>query len=235
MVTVCQPMTFTPVLGLFKNRKSIQIVEYNTQREQLKITDYGRNITKMIAYAKTIADREERNKMAQTIVDTMALVNPKVKDRTDFRRILWHHLMWMADFDLDVDCPYPIIREETENVKPRPLSYSDSKIRYRHYGRALEDMIRAVADMPDSEEKTILSQQIAHTMKRQYLQWNRDSVDDDLIRQQLDKLSNGRITLPADFQFRDSKIYLDAMAAVAAKKENSKKKKKKKKQNNNNA
>ena len=207
-------------------------MEYNTQREQLKITDYGRNVVKMIEYAKTLDNREDRNKMAHTIIDTMALVNPKVKERTDFRRILWDHLMMMANFELDVDCPYPITREETENVKPHPLTYSDSKIHYRHYGRALEDMIVAVAEMPEGEERNILVQQIAHTMKRQYLQWNRDSVDDDLIREQLTELSGGRITLPADFQFRDSKIYIDAMAAVAAKKEsNAKKKKKKKKQN----
>ncbi len=204
-------------------------MEYNTQREQLKITDYGRNVTKMIDYAKTIEDRIERTQMANLIIDTMALVNPKVKERTDYRHILWDHLMMMASYDLDVDCPYTINREETEEVKPRPLSYSDSKIRYRHYGRALEDMIRAVAEMPEGEEKSALSQQIAHTMKRQYLQWNRDSVDDDLIREQLNELSGGRITLPEDFQFRDSKIYLDAMAAVTAKKESNAKKKKKKK------
>ena len=198
-------------------------MEYNTQREQLKITDYGRNVAKMISYAKGLADREERNKMAHTIIDTMALVNPKVKERTDYRRILWDHLMILANFGLDVDCPYPISREEAENVKPHPLTYSDSKIRYRHYGRALEDMIAAVAKMPEGEEKNILAQQIAHTMKRQYLQWNRDSVDDGLIREQLAELSGGRITLPPDFQFRDSKIYIDAMAAVALKKENNKK------------
>jgi hypothetical protein len=205
-------------------------VEYNTQRETLKINDYGRNVCKMIDYAKTIEDRTERTQMANLIVDAMALVNPKVKERTDYRRILWDHLMVMADFDLDVDCPYTIVREETETLKPQPMKYSDSAIRYRHYGRALEDMIHAVAEMPEGEEKSVLAQQIAHTMKRQYLQWNRDSVDDDLIREQLNELSGGRITLPADFQFRDSKIYIDAMAAVAAKKEsNSKKKKKKKK------
>ena len=205
-------------------------MEYNTQREQLKITDYGRNVTKMIDYAKTIDNREERNEMAHLIVETMALVNPKVKERTDYRHILWDHLMMMANFELDVDCPYPINREETEAFNPHPLKYSESKIHYRHYGRALEDMIVAVAEMPESEEKDVLAQQIAHTMKRQYLQWNRDSVDDDIIREQLAELSGGRITLPAGFQFRESKIYIDAMAAVAAKKEsNSKKKKKKKK------
>ena len=204
-------------------------MEYNTQRETLKINDYGRNVCKMIDYAKTIEDRTERTQMANLIIDAMALVNPKVKERTDYRRILWDHLMVMADFDLDVDCPYTIVREETETLKPQPMKYSDSEIRCRHYGRALEDMIRAVAEMPEGEEKKVLVQQIAHTMKRQYLQWNRDSVDDDLIREQLNELSGGRITLPADFQFRDSKIYIDAMAAVAAKKESNAKKKKKKK------
>ncbi|MBO4586609.1 MAG: DUF4290 domain-containing protein [Bacteroidales bacterium] len=207
-------------------------MEYNTQREQLKINDYGRCISKLIDYAKAIEDRDERTKMAHHIVETMALVNPKIKERTDYRRILWDHLMIIANFELDVDCPYPISRPEVVEVHPHPIKYSDSKIRYRHYGRALEDMIRAVAEMPEGEEKNLLSQQIAHTMKRQYLQWNRDSVDDDLIREQLSELSGGRITLPADFQFRDSKIYIDAMAAAAAKKEsNAKKKKKKKKQN----
>ena len=152
-----------------------------------------------------------------------------MKERTDYRRILWDHLMVMADFDLDVDCPYKIEREETEQMHPRPLQYSGNSIKYRHYGRALEDMIRAVAAMEEGEEKDILSQQIAHTMKRQYLQWNRDSVDDDLIREQLNELSGGRIHLPADFQFRDSNIYIEAMAAITAKKEASGKKKKKKK------
>ncbi len=206
-------------------------MEYNTQREPLKITDYGRNVMKMIDYAKTIADRAERTQMAYLIVETMALVNPKVKERTEYRHILWDHLMLMSNYELDVDTPYPVVREVTEAFHPKPIDYSDSKIRYRHYGRALEDMIRAVAEMPEGEEKSLLSQQIAHTMKRQYLQWNRDSVDDNLIREQLDELSGGRIKLPDGFQFRDSKIYLDAMAAVAAKKEAGEKKKKKKKKN----
>ena len=141
----------------------------------------------------------------------------------------------MANYDLDVDCPYPINREETENFHPPPVGYSDkSTIRYPHYGRALEDMVRAIAEMPESEERTILTSQIAHTMKRQYLQWNRDTVDDQLIAEQLLELSDGRLRLPEGFQFHDSKELLDAMAQVQAKKEASeikkKKKKKKKKQ-----
>lgn len=204
-------------------------MEYNTQLEQLKIADYGRCVSKLIDYAKGIENRDERTRLAQQIVDTMALVNPKIKERTDYRHILWDHLMMMADYNLDVDCPYPVVRQESAEKKPHSLHYSDSKIRYRHYGRALEDMIRAVAAMEEGEAKSLLAQQLAHTMKRQYLQWNRDSVDDKLIVEQLTELSDGRISLPPDFQFLDSKIYIDAMAAVAAKKESKKKKKKKKK------
>ena len=204
-------------------------MEYKTQREHLDITDYGRLIYKMINYAKTIDDREEWSRVAATIVNAMAIVNPKVRDRSDFRRTLWDHLMLMANYELDVDCPYPIHREPNGRAVPRHIFYREGNITYRHYGRALEDMIHAVAEMPESEERTHLTEQIAHTMKRQYLQWNRDSVDDGLIREQLTELSGGKLVLPDSFQFRDSKIYIDAMAAAAAKRESNNKKKKKKK------
>lgn len=204
-------------------------MEYNTQREQLKITDYGRHVAKLIEYAKTIADREERTALAEAIVEVMAHVNPKVKERTDYRHILWDHLMLLADYDLDVDCPYEVSREETENLKPKPIGYREGGIRYPHYGRALEEMVKAVAAMPEGPERQLLTEQILHTMKRMYLQWNRDTVDDELIVEQLGELSEGRLTPPEGFKFHDSREYIEAMAAAAAKKEGSKKKKKKKK------
>lgn len=204
-------------------------VEYNTQREKLKITDYGRHVAKMIAYAKTIADREERTRMAQAIVEVMAHVSPKVKERTDYRHTLWDHLMIMADFGLDVDCPYELHHEDEAMLKPNPIPYHNSHIKYRHYGQALEDMIKAVAQMPESEERTMLTEQIAHMMKRQYLQWNRDTVDDQLLRDQLRELSEGRLQLSDDFRFHDIQFYADANAASPSKKESTAKKRRKKK------
>ncbi len=207
-------------------------MEYNTQREKLIISDYGRNVVKMIQYAKQLEDKEERNNLANTIIDVMAQLNPKVKERTDYKHILWDHLMMMADYNLDVDCPYPINREEGTSFHPNHLNYSENKIHYRHYGRTLEDMIRAVAEMPASEERNILTMQIAQNMKRQYLQWNRDTVDDDLITEQLLELSDGRLSLPEGFHYTDSKEILDAIGGNAPKNgatEGKKKKKKKKK------
>ncbi len=204
-------------------------MEYNTQREALKIADYGRNVVKMIDYARQLEDREERNQMANTIIDVMAHLNPKIKERTDYRHILWDHLMMMANYDLDVDCPYEITREEQTEIRPSQLHYSNKAIRYRHYGRALEDMVKAVAEMPEGGARTLLTCQIAHTMKRQYLQWNRDTVDDALIVEQLAELSDGRLRLPEHFRFHDSRELLDAMTSSQAKRDGNDKKKKKKK------
>ena len=206
-------------------------MEYNTQREKLKISDYGRNVVKMIDYAKQLDSREERTKMANVIVDVMAQLNPKIKERTDYRHILWDHLMIMADYNLDVDCPYQINREETENFHPHPIALRDGNIRYRHYGRALEDMIHAVAEMPAGEERDLLTSQIAQTMKRQYLQWNRDTVDDALITDQLTELSGGKLQLPEGFRYTETKELLGAMAAAQNNKAEGTKKKKKKKKN----
>lgn len=204
-------------------------MEYNTQREQLKITDYGRHVAKMIEYAKTLPDRAERNQVAQAIVGVMAHVNPKVKERTDYRHILWDHLMLMANYELDVDCPYEVRHGETVVPQPNPIGYTNGKITYRHYGRTLENMIKTVAKMPESEERNQITEQIAHMMKRQYLLWNRDTVEDQLIRDQLVELSEGRLRLSDDFRFHDSKFYTDQMAMATTKKEQSSKKKRKKK------
>ena len=204
-------------------------MEYNTQREQLKISDYGRNVVKMIDYAKHLDKREERNKMAQVIIDVMAQLNPKIKERTDYKHILWDHLMVMADYDLDVDSPYPVSREETEKFHPHRLELHTSDIHYRHYGRTLENMIHAVADMPASEERDTLTALIAQNMKRQYLQWNRDTVEDDLITEQLRTISGGRLQLPAGFQYIDTREIVNAIGAGKVDGGAKKKKKKKKK------
>ena len=208
-------------------------MEYNTQREQLKIADYGRNVVKMIDYARQLNTREERTRMANVIVDVMAQLNPKIKERTDYRHILWDHLMIMANYDFDVDSPYPINREETENFHPHRIALHNSSIRYRHYGRALEDMIRAVAAMPEGEERDTLTVQIAQTMKRQYLQWNRDTVDDDVITSQLTSLSEGQLHLPDDFRYTDTRDVLSNMVSAQGNKADGNKKKKKKKKKSN--
>jgi hypothetical protein len=204
-------------------------MEYNTQRTKLKINDYGRNIYNLIQYTKTVEDRELRSRMASSIVDIMAQNSPDAKGGEDYKRKFWVHLMILADWELDVDMPYDIPREESVEFTPNPVNYSQGNIRYRHYGAIMERMIARVAEYPEGEERDELISLIAHAMKRDYLLWNSDTVEDGVIEQQIESLSGDRVHLPEGFQFKDFREYLkgtdDERRANGTKKKKKKKKK----------
>lgn len=198
-------------------------MEYNSQREHLSISDYGRNVVKLIQYAKTIEDRTQRTKVAEAIVSVMGQVNPQSKDSVEYRHKLWDHLMMMANWELDVDTPFPMTRPEEDRLHPHALCYKDFKMRYRHYGSTLEKMIQQIAQMPEGEEREVLTTQMAHLMKREYLTWNSGTVEDELILEQFSELSDNRLTLPADFQFH--REYSIEKAEARTKSKNKKRKK----------
>lgn len=171
-------------------------MEYNTARETMQIPEYGRNIQKMIEYAKTIENREERNRAANSIIKVMGQVNPYLKANEDLTHKLWDHMFIISDFDFDVDSPFPKPLREDFETGPDKIAYPDSEISYRHYGRILEQMIAKVAEEKDEEERVRMGVAVADIMKRAYLSWNRDSVDDRVIIKDLRELSGGRISLP---------------------------------------
>lgn len=168
-------------------------MEYNTSLPKMIIPEYGRNIQKMIDFAITVADKEERNKVARAIIDVMGQLNPHLRDVTDFKHKLWDHLFIISDFKLDVDSPYPRPTPETFQTKPELLKYPSNDIRYKHYGKIVENLIKEAKKYPEGEERNELVSQIANLMKRSYLNWNRDSVNDEVIIKQLDELSKGSI------------------------------------------
>ena len=139
-------------------------MEYNTQRTRLKINDYGRNVYKLISYTKTIEDRDKRNLMAAAIVDIMAHNSEDSKNAVEDKRKYWVHLMILADWELDVDIPYDITREDTVEFKPNTLKYNQGKVHYRHYGAVMENMIKKVAEYPEGEERDELVSLMAHAM-----------------------------------------------------------------------
>jgi hypothetical protein len=175
-------------------------MEYNTERSKLVIAEYGRNIQKMIDYATTIEDREKRNKTARIIVNIMAQMNPHVRENEDYMHKLWDHLHYIADFKLDVDSPYPPPARDTFQKKPERIAYSDNKITFRHYGKYVERMIEKISEMEDGEAKDQMIQVIANHLKKSYLNWNRDSVNDETIFKHLEELSGGRLKLTEDQQ-----------------------------------
>lgn len=168
-------------------------MEYNTQRPGLRLPEYGRNIQKMIEYAMTVENRDERNKLAQAIIAVMGQLNPHLRDVSDFNHKLWDHLFIISDFKLDVDSPYPKPSPESLKEKPEKLSYPSNDIKFMHYGKIIEKMINKAVEMEDGEAKNAFILTIANLMKRFYLNWNRDSVSDDVIFNHISILSNGKL------------------------------------------
>ncbi len=170
-------------------------MKYNTEEKKLVMPEYGRNIQNMVDYCMTIEDREERKRCADTIINIMGNMFPHLRDVNDFKHILWDHLAIMADFKLDIDYPYEIIRKEDLYSRPPRIPYNNSRIRYRHYGRTLELMIDKATELEPGTEKEQLIQLLANHMKKSFLTWNKESVDDRKIFKDLDELSKGQIVL----------------------------------------
>lgn len=183
-------------------------MDYNTSRKRLILPEYGRNIQKMVEYVMSIEDREERNDMAQAVIQIMGNMNPHLRDISDFKHKLWDHLAIMSDFTLDIDYPYELPAKETFTTKPRTIGYNTNEIRYKHYGRTIEMLIEKAVSMPENEEKEALIGVIANHMKKSYLTWNKDAVDDELILKDLVYLSKGRIEVPADIKLAETKEIL---------------------------
>ncbi|MBC8320544.1 MAG: DUF4290 domain-containing protein [Bacteroidetes bacterium] len=173
-------------------------MEYNTARGHLIIPEYGRNIQKMVDYAITIEDREKRTKTAHTIIVSMAQMNPSIKETIDYNHVLWDHLYVISGFKLDVDGPYPPPSQEILNRKPDLLSYSVSNITLRHYGKHIINIIKKATEYEEGEEKQALILAIANQMKKSYLKWNRESVNDQTIGKHLEGISDGKLKLPED-------------------------------------
>ena len=177
--------------------------DYNTQRKRMALPEYGRNVLKMIEHAKTIKDPEERNRAAKTIIQIMGNLNPNLREVTDFKHKLWDHIMIIADFDLDVDSPYPAPDRKKLNCKPNKVPYHNGEIKYSHYGCIIPAIIEASAKMKDGEEKDYLTSLILNQRKKDYVTWNKSTVADEVIIRDLIEISGNRLKVPENYKMPD--------------------------------
>ena len=151
----------------------------------------------MINYAVETEDAVERNKIAKSIIGVMGNLQPHLRDVLDFQHKLWDQLFIMSDFRLDVDSPYPKPSREILQERPQPLGYPQNFPKYRFYGNNIKRMIDVANKWEEGEKKVALEYAIANHMKKCYLNWNKDTVDDYVIFRHLKELSNGKIDLAA--------------------------------------
>ncbi len=176
-------------------------IDYNSQRQPLVLGEHGRHVQEMVRHMLRIEDRAERNKAAETLVRVMTQLNPGYKDNEEMIQKLWDDLFVMSDFKLDIDSPYPV-PTPLKQIVPEKIQYPDYNFKYKHYGKIIEGLIESARKMENPEEKKELTGIIANLMKRSYLSYNRDSVNEDMIIDQLKDLSNGELELDPDFKFQ---------------------------------
>lgn len=173
----------------------IPTIEYNTERPHLIIPEYGRHIQKMVDHAVSIEDREARNNCARSIIAVMGNLNPHLRDVPDFQHKLWDQLFIISDFKLDVDSPYPKPSKEELAARPEPLDYPQNFPKYRFYGNNIKRMIDVANSWEAGDKKDALVMTIANHMKKSFLNWNKDTVEDAVIFEHLYELSDGKLNL----------------------------------------
>lgn len=169
--------------------------DYNSTRNKLILSEYGRNVQNMVKYICGLPTKEERNRYAQVVIDLMGFLNPHLRDVADFKHKLWDHLHIISDFKIDVDSPYPKPSIDAIHIKPERLKYPHQRIRYKHYGKTIELMIEKAKSIEEPERRQHMVQAIANFMKMAYIQWNKDSVADEIILSDLRELSKGELKI----------------------------------------
>ena len=188
------------------NENTIKLY-YNTEVEKLQMPGYGRNVLKMVEEMKTIEDREKRSRQAAAIIKVMEWLNPQVHQQENYEQKLWDHLYMIAGLDLDIDAPYPAPQPEVIASRPEIIPLKKRPLKARHYGRNIESIIDLIATEEDGEVKTAMIRSLAIYMRQQYLIWNKDSVSDATIFQDIERLSEGRVKVPEGLEL--TKIAFD--------------------------
>lgn len=174
----------------------VNVLEYNTHREKMTLPEYGRGVQKMVEKLRAIEDKDKRSEQARAVVRVMEILNPAIHSQENWEQRLWDHLFIIADYDLDIDAPYPMPERAVLEKAPSIVPVQKKPIKASHYGRNIESIIELICPKEDGEQKTEMIRDLATYMRTQYLIWNKDSVSDETIFQDIEKLSDGRIHVP---------------------------------------
>ncbi len=183
---------------------NIKGLDYNTQRDVLLMSEYGREVQKMVDLAVSLPTKEERQRAAETIIRLMENKNPQVLENADAKQTLWDHLYLMSRRELDIDWPYDVSEAEKIHTKPQPLKAgkSDSQAYPRYYGKLITELLERLKTMPADEERDELVRLTANQMKRDLMTWGHGSMDNEKVADDLARFTNGAIQIdPTTFHF----------------------------------
>ena len=200
---------------------------YNTEKEQIVIPEYGRCVQEMIKKLPEIEDRQQRTEAAKYIISVMVQMNPSIKQSSDYEHKLWDHLYMISGYKLDVDSPYAPPTREAQQRKPQHIGYQNNNIKYGHYGQYLIKMIEAAAQEESDEIREALAYSLASQMKRNYMEWNKSVVNDQVILDDLKTISGGRLVINDEAKMNATGEILGKVQPKPQQQQQGKKKKKK--------
>ena len=179
---------------------------YNTEKEQIVITEYGRCIQEMVKKLPEIENREERTEAARYIISVMVQMNPGIKQSSDYEHKLWDHLYIISGYSLDVDSPFAPPTPVARQGKPQHIGYQSNEIKYGHYGQYLIKMIEAASKEENDTVREALAYSLAAQMKRNYIEWNKSVVNDQVIIDDLKTISGGRLVIADEAKLNSSEM-----------------------------
>lgn len=171
-------------------------MDYNTSRPKMVIPEYGRNVQKLVMYAQGLEDQAYRQAFVEKIVNMITQMYPQVRNVEDYRNKVWNHIFAISNYELNVEAPCEILDPEVVHQRPESVPYPSGKVKYKHYGKNVENMITKAINMEEGEKKKAFIEVIGSYMKLAYRSWNREYVNDEIIRHDLEVLSEGKLLLP---------------------------------------
>lgn len=189
------------------------MLPYNVDEKKLLLPEYGRNIQRMLDHCLTIEDRNERTRCAMAISEIMATLFPAVLGENGDRRKIWDHINIMTGFNLDIDYPCDVLTLEEIKPEPEKIPYDKPLVKFRHYGRNIQDMIEVVAAMDNCVEKDQMIFLLANQMKKLLLINNPENSSDARVFEDIAIMTDGRIVIdPSNYRLNE---YVDATPAAS--------------------
>jgi hypothetical protein len=180
-------------------------IVYNTEKGNLEIPEYGRNVQNMVVYLKTLEDKALRQAYAEEIINLFAIMYPSNRHLADYKEKLWNHLYRIGNYDLDLDIPNGItIHKKDAYIEEPDMRYPQRQFNNRHYGVYIQDLIAKALREENLEIRESFKEVIASYMKLAYRTWNKEHfVSDDIILQDLKELSNGQLVFEEDYSIEN--------------------------------
>jgi hypothetical protein len=174
------------------------IGEYNTQRPGIILKEYGRNVQKLVEYIRNIPSKDKRTEMAYTLIELIKQLTPTMKDQPENPQRVWDDLYIIASFNLDINSPYPVPEPEILFKKPMKVDYPQSQVRFKHYGKNIEKLVKEALKLEDPQEREDAIIYLGKLMKTFYSNWNKETLDDSVILKDIQEMSGGALNMTID-------------------------------------